>query len=60
MRERVLEMAETKIEIEALITAPSEKVWSYWTKPEHITKWNFASDDWQAILNNFKKYAEAH
>lgn len=34
------------ITIESLINAPIEKVWEYWTKPEHITKWNFASDDW--------------
>jgi len=30
------------------IKAPKEKVWEYWTKPEHITKWTFASDDWHA------------
>jgi uncharacterized protein YndB with AHSA1/START domain len=40
-------MTSSKIKIEATISAPSQKVWSYWTKPEHITKWNFASDDWQ-------------
>jgi len=27
---------------------PLEKVWSYFTQPEHITKWCFASDDWHA------------
>ena len=21
-------------------------MWEYWSKPEHITKWNSASDDW--------------
>ncbi|MEQ8245906.1 SRPBCC family protein [Fulvivirga sp.] len=36
----------TKITIEAEITAPISKVWEYWLEPEHITKWNFASDDW--------------
>lgn len=36
------------ITIEALIQAPIEKVWECWTKPEHITKWAFASDDWEA------------
>lgn len=40
-------MNTTKIKIEATISAPAQKVWSYWTKPEHITHWNFASDDWQ-------------
>lgn len=36
-----------KIKIEATISAPAQKVWSYWTKPEHITKWNFAIPEWQ-------------
>ena len=40
-------MNNTKIEIESIISAKNEKVWSYWTNPDHITKWNFASDDWQ-------------
>lgn len=35
------------IQIEALIRAAPEQVWACWTKPEHITQWNFASDDWQ-------------
>jgi uncharacterized protein YndB with AHSA1/START domain len=37
----------TMITIEASINAPIEKVWEMWTKPEHITHWNFASEDWQ-------------
>jgi uncharacterized protein YndB with AHSA1/START domain len=36
-----------KITIETTISASPQKVWSYWTKPEHITKWNFATNDWQ-------------
>lgn len=36
----------TMITVENTIKAPVEKVWEYWTKPEHITKWNNASDDW--------------
>ncbi|MEO9004387.1 MAG: SRPBCC family protein [Ginsengibacter sp.] len=36
----------TTITIEATVKAPAAKVWSYWTKPEHIIKWNQASDDW--------------
>lgn len=23
-----------------------QKIWNYWTEPDHIIKWNFASDDW--------------
>ncbi len=34
------------ITVETSIEAPVEKVWNFWTKPEHITHWNFASDDW--------------
>lgn len=40
-------MKPTSITIEATILADVKKVWDAWTKPEHITKWNFASDDWQ-------------
>ncbi|MFD0672181.1 SRPBCC family protein [Cohnella sp. GCM10027633] len=36
------------ITIEALIHAPADKVWRIWTEPQHITKWNQASDDWHA------------
>ena len=36
----------TIITVENTINAPVEKVWQYWTQPEHITKWNSASDDW--------------
>ncbi|QEC66801.1 polyketide cyclase [Panacibacter ginsenosidivorans] len=34
------------ITVESTVNAPVEKVWKYWTKPEHITQWNNASDDW--------------
>jgi len=36
-----------QITIDTKVNAPIEKVWDYYTKPEHITKWNFASDDWE-------------
>jgi uncharacterized protein YndB with AHSA1/START domain len=36
------------ITVEANIKSTVEKVWEYWTKPEHITKWCFASTDWEA------------
>ena len=39
-------MENQKVEIEALISADLSKVWSYWTSPEHITKWNFAVPEW--------------
>lgn len=34
------------ITVQATIAAPVATVWEYWTKPEHVTKWNFASPDW--------------
>ncbi len=36
----------THIKIEATVKTPVERVWKYWTEPEHIKKWNQASDDW--------------
>lgn len=39
-------MESTKITIHATISAGIQKVWNYYTQPEHITKWNFASPDW--------------
>lgn len=38
----------TKITVETVVKAPVEKVWKYWSLPEHITKWCAASDDWHA------------
>jgi uncharacterized protein YndB with AHSA1/START domain len=37
-----------KIKIEALVNAPVEKVWDTFNNPEHVTKWNHASDDWHS------------
>jgi uncharacterized protein YndB with AHSA1/START domain len=34
------------ITVQSKINASIENVWEYWTNPEHITKWNNASDDW--------------
>jgi len=36
----------TSITVESVVKAPVEKVWKYWSAPEHITKWCSASDDW--------------
>ena len=44
------------IKVEATINAPEDKVWTYWTQPEHIMQWNHASDDWHttAATNDLK------
>jgi uncharacterized protein YndB with AHSA1/START domain len=34
------------ITVNTTINAPVEKVWELWTLPQHITRWNNASDDW--------------
>ena len=44
----------TSITVETIINVPVEVVWQYWTDPEHITQWNYASDEWHSpyALNN--------
>lgn len=37
-----------KITIEAIVNRNSPDIWTLWTDPEHITKWNQASDDWHS------------
>src|SRR3712207_1935884 len=39
-------MKATKITVSNTISADTKKVWDLWTKPEHIIRWNAASDDW--------------
>jgi uncharacterized protein YndB with AHSA1/START domain len=34
------------ITVQNTIKASLEKVWDFWTLPQHITKWSFASPDW--------------
>jgi uncharacterized protein YndB with AHSA1/START domain len=36
----------TVITVVSTINAPVDKVWDLWSKPEHITQWCTASDDW--------------
>jgi len=36
----------SKISVETIVNRPIDIVWKYWTEPQHITKWNNASDDW--------------
>ena len=42
------------ITISVTINAPREKVWEWWTKPAHITQWNFAHPSWHcpAAIND--------
>jgi uncharacterized protein YndB with AHSA1/START domain len=36
----------TVVTVGAVVSAPVEKVWEFWTNPVHIIKWNSASPDW--------------
>jgi uncharacterized protein YndB with AHSA1/START domain len=49
-------MALDKIKIKAIIVATREKVWNFYTNPDHITKWNFADPSWHCptASNDFK------
>ena len=38
------------ITIKTVVNSPIEKVWLCWTEPEHIKKWNNASEDWHTTV----------
>jgi uncharacterized protein YndB with AHSA1/START domain len=50
--ERLKEIAEGRapktIIVSTIVFAPMKRVWEYWNTPEHITRWAFASDDWES------------
>ena len=39
-------MEKQLITVSADVDAPIKIVWESWTRPEHIVKWNNASEDW--------------
>ena len=41
-----MENKTTVITVRTTVNAPIARVWEYWSKPEHVTKWNSASEDW--------------
>ncbi len=45
------------ITIEAIIDAPLARVWDYYIIPEHVIKWNHASEDWYCpkAINNLSE-----
>lgn len=47
-------MSKEQITIDTEVAAPPEKVWQCWTESDHITQWNYASDDWccPSVENN--------
>jgi uncharacterized protein YndB with AHSA1/START domain len=36
----------TKLTVQVSVHSPIEKVWKFWTEPNHIIQWNSASEDW--------------
>jgi len=42
-------MNKTLITIETVVNAGVDKVWECWNKPEHITQWCNASDEWHTV-----------
>ncbi|UKT62176.1 SRPBCC family protein [Pedobacter mucosus] len=43
-----MEPQKQEITIKATINASIDIVWEFWTNPEHIINWCYASDDWHA------------
>lgn len=41
-----------KIIVETIVNAPIEKVWLTYNSPEHIVKWNTASEDWHTTSSS--------
>ncbi len=39
-------MENNRITVKCTINSDIDKVWEAWTEPNHIIKWNFASDEW--------------
>lgn len=47
----------TRISVGINVDVPIYKAWELWTTPEHITKWNNASNDWHTTyaVNDLRK-----
>lgn len=39
-------MQNTKLTVKAIVQAEKNKVWDYYTNPNHIIHWNFADPSW--------------
>lgn len=39
-------MEHSRIKVITTVNAKKQKVWNYYTNPEHITNWNFADPSW--------------
>ena len=45
-----------RITVKTSVKSEIDKVWNSWTKPEHITNWNFATAEWSCpnAVNDLK------
>lgn len=41
-----------RITVETIVNAPIDLVWNAYNSPEHIVKWNAASDDWHTTSSS--------
>lgn len=50
-------MKTEKVTVQTIVNADVNKVWDYYTNPEHIVKWNFADPSWHcpSAENDMKK-----
>ena len=35
-----------RVTVESTVNQNIQKVWEFWTSPEHIVNWNFATPEW--------------
>ncbi len=40
-------MPDRKIKVEVVLQVSADEAWEFYTNPQHIMKWNFASDKWK-------------
>lgn len=45
-----------KITVRATVHTTILNAWNYYTRPEHIMRWNFAADNWHCphVINDVK------
>lgn len=45
-----------QIEVSIVVDKNIDKVWEFWTNPEHIVHWNFAHESWMCphAINNLR------
>jgi uncharacterized protein YndB with AHSA1/START domain len=50
------------ISVKTAVNSPIDKVWEFWTSPEHITKWSYASEDWHTphAVNDLRQGGKFH